>query len=773
MYRILLLNTLFFIFGTFQGHAQTVTDSLTKLIEKEKDVAQKSVLYLKRAKTYPPPLKEKAFNDIENAKKFYTTQNDPQGLVDVDLALADHYFMLRNVALAFKTDSIALHTATKINYNKAIARAHGNLGRDYMAMQNVQKANLYIKDAIALFENLEPTDYESLAGLYNQLSIISSRDAKVDQSLAYIEKAIELAEKTQNETLLTGLYLNSAIAYNKLSKYERSIQNNLKAMQLAQKAHNKRQLAQIHNNLAITYRHLKEYDKAIFYHKEGIVLAQQTQNYKSLGMAYMNLATVYNLNNQSTNLDSLYTKAAQSFKKVNDLHGVARVYHNYANYLSKKGQANLDTLYTQSLAYFTKANDTEGQAMTHQDYGTYLLKKGSLTTSEKHLLQALTFRKKQASPPRTAALLSTLGNLMIDKNDLLQAENFLLEAKELSKEVKDKSTLNDINTSLKRLYTIKEEYELALAYQKEEIELIRESFNENEKIGALKAQADYDLLVKEQAHEQAKQKQAKRQFYINSAIAFVILILLMVLILLWQRRKRIKQKHRSQIIQMEQKHQIHLADSLAKTEQNERKKIAQKLHDETVGTLSIAKLNVEQLSDSLFTANSDAEKKLHTAKNLLNQVSDSIRDISHTLMPVALEKYGLKKGIEDLIFSINTSKTVRIEYVIDGLENTSLWDDQLNLTIYRMVQEVFNNILKHAEATHVFVQIIEFDDSVSIYIEDNGKGIKAFEKDSNGMGLHLLKQNIAYFNGKIEVNGQENKGTLVLAELPIRIKKHT
>jgi len=83
-----------------------------------------------------------------------------------------------------------------------------------------------------------------------------------------------------------------------------------------------------------------------------------------------------------------------------------------------------------------------------------------------------------------------------------------------------------------------------------------------------------------------------------------------------------------------------------------------------------------------------------------------------------------------------------------------------------MIQEVFNNIIKHSRATHVLMQIVEFEDTVTVYIEDNGKGLD-HNSNPGGIGIKMLKQNIEYLNGKVEINGKPNKGTFVLAELPI------
>ena len=104
--------------------------------------------------------------------------------------------------------------------------------------------------------------------------------------------------------------------------------------------------------------------------------------------------------------------------------------------------------------------------------------------------------------------------------------------------------------------------------------------------------------------------------------------------------------------------------------------------------------------------------------------------------------------------------------MIEGLEKTESWPQNFVLSTYRIIQEVLNNAIKHSGATHLFVQIIELENTITIYIEDNGKGIEPENLDNDGAGMKLLKTNIDYLSGKLEINGKPNEGTFALIELP-------
>lgn len=282
---------------------------------------------------------------------------------------------------------------------------------------------------------------------------------------------------------------------------------------------------------------------------------------------------------------------------------------------------------------------------------------------------------------------------------------------------------------------------------------------------------EYALQLSEQRaalQEMALGKQRQRQLILLLGSLAVVLALAGVIAALAYRRRQQAQQHESEKTAIAQQHRIDTAKALKEAQEQERKAIANKLHDEVGATLSIAKLNVSQLDEAVFVAGSGAEEKLKTTEKLLDEMSETVRQLSHTLMPIALEKYGLKRGIEDLLQAVATAKKIQVEQVIEGLDDTTGWAPDFCLSFYRIVQEILNNVLKHARATHALVQIVELADSVTVYIEDNGKGIVE-TGNSSGLGLKLLRSNIAYLDGTIEINGSENNGTFVLIELPITI----
>ena len=262
-------------------------------------------------------------------------------------------------------------------------------------------------------------------------------------------------------------------------------------------------------------------------------------------------------------------------------------------------------------------------------------------------------------------------------------------------------------------------------------------------------------------------KQEKQRGWIIIISTFVAILLFSGFIyILWQRKKQAALLHDATLHTLKKQHELAIMNTLSEAQEVEKKRIAERLHDDVGAMLSIAKLNINTLQENVYVSSNDFNTKLEVTKDLMNNISDSIRNISHALMPIAIEKYGFKAAVYDLIAKIKSAETLSVEYVIEGFDDTEHWPRSFVLSSYRIIQEIVNNAIKHAAATHLFIQLIELDEEITIYIEDNGKGIEK-ENNKEGAGLKLLQTNIAHLSGKLEMDGKPNEGTFILVEIPI------
>ena len=202
---------------------------------------------------------------------------------------------------------------------------------------------------------------------------------------------------------------------------------------------------------------------------------------------------------------------------------------------------------------------------------------------------------------------------------------------------------------------------------------------------------------------------------------------------------------------------------MLKGQEEERSRLAKDLHDGLGGMLSGVKLSFVNMKENLIM---DAESVTSFEKSILqldNTIAE-LRKVAHNLMPEALVKFGLKNAILDFCNSMQLSSKTKI--IFEQLGTERLLSNTADLYIYRIVQELINNAIKHADADQILVQLTKTNDKVLLTVEDDGKGFNTeLIRSAKGIGLKNIQQRVDYLKGKIDIASQAAEGTSVNIEL--------
>ena len=271
-------------------------------------------------------------------------------------------------------------------------------------------------------------------------------------------------------------------------------------------------------------------------------------------------------------------------------------------------------------------------------------------------------------------------------------------------------------------------------------------------------------LEKESAIRMANNERDKKFYFLLISLAALSILLLALNIR--HRKIRSRQKdslQKIQIKQMEEQHRIDVMEGMIEAEEKERYKIADELHDEVGSMLSVVSLNISSTLENGMSA-TNSEKKLMRSQEILSSVSTAIRDLSHRLTPLTIKKYGFKKTVEDFTNSINLSGKLKVETIIIGFEKTEIFQQDFLNRLYRIISELLQNILKHADASNALLEVIEHDKHISIMVEDNGIGMDG-KNILKGNGLDSIQSKIEFLHGRMEVTRGKENGTLVVIEI--------
>jgi signal transduction histidine kinase len=215
----------------------------------------------------------------------------------------------------------------------------------------------------------------------------------------------------------------------------------------------------------------------------------------------------------------------------------------------------------------------------------------------------------------------------------------------------------------------------------------------------------------------------------------------------------------------ENRRQIELLDSLIKGEETERTRIARDLHDGLGGLLSGVRMSIEALKKELQLAERQGNK-LDSALIMLDNATAEMRSVAHNMMPDALQRFGLEKALSDFCFALSSRTAIEIHFSSQQLQLPA--GHPVCIPVYRIVQELVNNALKHSQARQIIIQISQNESILLLEIEDNGVGFEPGDiENKKGSGFTNLKNRIQYLKGKLEIRSKPGSGTAFYMEIPV------
>jgi signal transduction histidine kinase len=257
------------------------------------------------------------------------------------------------------------------------------------------------------------------------------------------------------------------------------------------------------------------------------------------------------------------------------------------------------------------------------------------------------------------------------------------------------------------------------------------------------------------------------RYLVIVGIAVMLLLFASVLMaLFFNQRKKIKHQQDLQLLREQQQNQ--LIEAAVRSEETERHRIAETLHDEVGAILSSAKLHLLGIKEEKLD---EKDKKLHEkGGELLNEVIRKVRSISHTLHSNILKEFGLNEAVNHFVSKITGGSRISSEVTLD--EKYQCIDAERDISLYRMIQEIINNILKYADATEVNVSSTFRDNVLQFVIFHNGKGLtqEEFEKlryQKEGLGLKNIQNRIILLKGGINFL-KNSAGYMVIIDVPVK-----
>ena len=621
---------------------------------------------------------------------------------------------LQRLILAGKADSTQV-----IRLNK--------LSGKYLVTGNYDTALYYSSNALLLAQKLDFQNGICLS--HNNMGMIFHKKGDYPKALESFFASLKIKMEMGNKHGIADAYNNIGIIYYSQGDYNKSLENYLASFNIDEKLGDKQSIASDYNNIALIYDAMGKYDKALENYFAALKIADEMKNKEGVSLLYINIGVIYGEQKMYGKALENYSAALKIKNELGDKQSIAAI-HNYMGivYADQKKYAMALENYFTALRLYEETEDKRGIAAS--DY--------------------------------------YIGELYEDKSNYALAIIFFQKSRELYQELGVKNFMLNAYHHLAGLNGKLNNYKEAYKYQQLYSQLKDSTFSDESARQMAEMQTKYETGKKENENELLGQKNRIQQMEITrekekrgEQLIILIGTLVFTIATSVSVYYRIRYKQRADR-EKELNHQQKLRfRAVMDAEEKERRRIAQELHDGLGQLLSTVKLNVSAIEVS---GNSSGQTPFENSLSLIDAACDEVRTISHNMMPSVLIRLGLLAALRELIRKINASKQPAVNIEANFEQR---FDESTEVAIYRIVQEVMNNIIKHAQAKSVSIKLNKSGADLYAEITDDGIGFDtALIKISEGIGWRNIYSRAALLNGTVDITSAPLAGMNVKVFLP-------
>jgi len=516
-------------------------------------------------------------------------------------------------------------------------------------------------------------------------------------------------------------YRDIGYVYYGQGNYEAAFQNYWKALETAEEYGNKMDISACLNNIGNIYSAQANYPKAIEYYQKSLNISEDIGDDIGVTSCFNNIGNIYNYQANYTMAFEYYQKSLKISKKIGSKSDISGSLSNIGSIYFYQGN------YIYALKYFQES------LRLYEELGD---KKNSMYC------------------------LNNIGSINIELRNFQKAVEYLQKALVIAEKTDSKKDLSLVYRNLSEAYDSLCNYSMAYEYLRMHKQADDSLLNEESRKKLIEIQTRYETEKKEKEIILLNQKTKDQELWILLGIILSVSSLCVIILLFFIGYNRYRHKQKLLMTEAIAEQQKLRFKEVIEAGERERKRIAEDLHDSLGQMLSTARLNMAGLEDIIHDKDSSAPEILKTAIALIDESCMEARNISHNIMPGALIKLGLIPAAKELIAKINKSAQIKIELNQTGFD--SRLSESYEIAIYRIIQEVLSNIIRHAEATQVNIILLRDNNSVKLNVCENGKGfdITQIEK-STGMGWKNIFSRVAMLNGTIKIDAEPGSGTSI------------
>jgi len=596
---------------------------------------------------------------------------------------------------------------------------------------------------------------------------------KTDSAIIFIEKYLVLSDTINEKRNLAKGYYQYANLVRLKGETRNALTYLIKSEHFFRDINDSTSLSAVYNSMGNCYENISFPDSAAKFYLKTIALCENSNNMKNMGSVLNNLATVYISLNDSVNAIKYINQSLELNTRYNNTLNIANAYSIHGQLYSKQEKLHLALEnYSKAKAIYQQLDYSIGINNLYLNFGEIYQKQKNYPLAITNYDLALIYYHQTGYNIGTLSALINKATILVKQKKYDPAVLLFDSCLSLTFKLNDRESRHDVYSSLSNLYSGQGNYQKAFEYLQKQINL-QDSINktkaetdianltmkyEKEKDQALILTLENKTLLQENA---LRKRTNQRNAYLFSGLA-IILMVLMVSGYFRNRALNEKIVSEQRIKQLEDEKKLLAVRFLVEGQEEERKRVAKEMHDGIGVLLATAKMQFSSISN----VNPESKLRIEKATKLLEQATSDVRKITHNMMPGLLTKFGFFDAVEDLIEQLDDAGTISAKVVIEG--EPFRFQENKEIMLYRIVQEMVHNAIKHAKATNINLVLEILPQQLNLAFADNGQGFDVVTKLQNqSIGLTSIQSRVSFLDGILDINSTPGNGTTFRINVPL------
>lgn len=573
-------------------------------------------------------------------------------------------------------------------------------------------------------------------GLYHYFErslVVSFTKGNYPLAMDQSNKALALAEELNDSNFIINVLGNTGIIYQYTGQFDKQLEYSLRVLEILERRKQREKLSAMYHNIANAYYNLTQFRKSIDYCLLSLELNKQTRSNAYINRVYAGLGNGYAMLKNTDSALYYYNRAITEAIKLNDKYAEATIYGYMAD--------------------------------TYADRNDF---KEMLKVAEKSLMLSKQLQSRQM----LASSLYTMAYARYFNGDNIAAKKNINAALDIAEKDSLKDELKNIYTVLSFIAARDGDFKTSYWAKQKNDSIQQALLNEQVIKSTTELEKKYESEKKEghikqlEADKKLQQLSIKQKNTLNYILISGVLSLLVMSLLAYRAYQQKQKLQQQRINELEIQQQLTATEAVLKGEEQERTRLAKDLHDGLGGMLSGIKYSFNSMKGILIMT-PENNQAFERSMDMLDSSIKEMRRVAHNMMPEALVKFGLDTALKDFCNDVNQSGALQVSYQSIGIENVFI-EPTTAITVYRIVQELINNTMKHAAAKMAIVQITKTDGHLSVTVEDDGKGFDvSLLKHAGGIGWNNIQNRVEFLKATLDVQSSKEKGTSVFIELGI------